>query len=115
MPMLDYLFIDVIMVMSLSAAITRAPPLETLGRNRPTGSLLGPTTVASVLGPTAFNMICLRLCMRLVAAHPEYVRFPAAYSQGAAWWTLGARLKHTPDLISSSIFLSVGECVYVCA
>lgn len=47
---MDYIFVDAIIIMSLTYTMTLALPLKELSPHRPTSSLLGPTTVFSVVG-----------------------------------------------------------------
>lgn len=89
MPMADYLMVDVVIVTTISWALTRAEPLDQLGKYRPTSSLLGPTTVASAAGLTILNTGVIYIALSKMASHPAYLKFPAGLSQGAAWWTLG--------------------------
>ena len=79
----------VVIVTAVSWAITRAEPLERLGKHRPTSSLLGPTTIASAAGLTIINTVVTCLAITKMSAHPNYIKFPATLSQGADWWTLG--------------------------
>lgn len=89
MPMADYLMIDVVIVSAVSWALTRAEPLDRLGKHRPTSSLLGPTTIASAAGLTVLNTGVTFLAIKKMSAHADYLKFPASLSQGADWWTLG--------------------------
>ena len=89
MPMADYLMIDVVIVTVVSWALTRAEPLDQLGKFRPTSSLLGPTTVASAAGLTILNTFVIYLALSMMGAHSDYLKFPASMARGADWWTLG--------------------------
>lgn len=92
---MDYLFIDGVAVLSLGYAMTISHPEDILGKARPTSSLLGALNVASVFGVWFINMMVLIGATMLMAKQPEYVRWPAKYSQGANWWTLGDNWEST--------------------
>jgi cation-transporting ATPase 13A3/4/5 len=116
MPMFDYLVVDVIIVMAVSWAITKAEPMEALGAQRPTSSLLGPTTLASVIGLTLINTAMLGVAMWMMAAEPEYVKWPAKLSVGASWWTLGDNWESTVlfvcfsnQFVSSALSFGLGS------
>ena len=72
--------IDVVIVTVVSAALTRAEPLPELGPFRPTSSLLGPTTIGSVVGLTVLNTFTIYLALSMVSSHENYLKFPGALS-----------------------------------
>eukprot|EP00250_Pteridium_aquilinum_P014895 c22269_g1_i1 orf=370-4158(-) len=92
---MGYLFIDGVAVLSLGYAMTISHPEDILGKARPTSSLLGPLNVASVFGVWCINIVFLTGAMILMTKEPDYVQWPAKYSHGADWWTLGDNWEST--------------------
>lgn len=92
---MGYLFIDGVAVLSLGYAMTLSYPENTLGKARPTSSLLGPINVASVFGVWVINIVFLIGAILFMVEQPDYVRWPAKYSHGANWWTLGDNWEST--------------------
>ena len=75
--------IDCVAVIVLSYAITLSFPNEALKPERPTSSLLGAETVASVMGMQLINIAFMALAFGLVTADPGYVPWPAHVAQGS--------------------------------
>ena len=95
-----YIALDIVCVISLAYGVTLARPLPRLGPSRPTGSLLGPAVLASVFGQHLLNLGFLGGALLLMQQAGGYVRWgpltpdedrPIVYSEGRAWWFLGAR------------------------
>ena len=93
-----YIVIDIVCVISLSYSVTLAAPLPSLGSARPTGSLLGPSVLASIAGQHLINLAFLGGALLHMRQHPAYVQWgpltpeqdrPIVYSEGRAWWFLG--------------------------
>jgi len=96
MCMMDYVFLDVLAVILLSYTMTFSMPTDALTHpGRPTASLLGPTTLASVLGLQVLNLVCLFSGVAMMQKLPIYIAWPAHLAQGAQWWTLGDNLEST--------------------
>ena len=55
---------DVVIVMAGSWALTKSEALDTLGPDRPTSSLLGPTTIGSVVGLSLLNGVSIFSALR---------------------------------------------------
>ena len=100
------LMIDVVIVTVVSWALTRAEPLPELGPFRPTSSLLGPTTIGSVVGLTVINTFTIYLALSKISSHESYVKFPATMAHGADWWTLG-------DTWESTTLFACFSCQFV--
>nr|PNR41660.1 hypothetical protein PHYPA_019065 [Physcomitrium patens] len=92
---MDYIFIDGVAVLSLGYAMTLSYPEEKLAKMRPTSSLLGPLNVASVVGVWVINLLYLVGALNFMVNHADYVKWPAVYSHGASWWTLGDNWEST--------------------
>ncbi|XP_024527352.1 probable cation-transporting ATPase 13A4 [Selaginella moellendorffii] len=92
---MDYIFIDGVAVLSLGYAMSRCNAEKILNKVRPTSSLLGPLNVASVLGLWGSNVVFLVAAICFMASQKDYVRWPAQYSRGASWWTLGDNWEST--------------------
>eukprot|EP00249_Psilotum_nudum_P025155 c29394_g1_i2 orf=541-4356(-) len=112
---MDYLFIDGVAVLILGYAMTRSHPENTLAKARPTSSLLGPINVSSVLGIWLINQLFLIGAMILMENYPGYVAWPAKFSHGASWWTLGDNWESTVlfftmylQFITSAVAFSFG-------
>eukprot|EP00249_Psilotum_nudum_P025156 c29394_g1_i3 orf=75-833(-) len=112
---MDYLFIDGVAVLILGYAMTRSHPENTLAKARPTSSLLGPINVSSVLGIWLINQLFLIGAMILMENYPGYVTWPAKFSHGASWWTLGDNWESTVlfftmylQFITSAVAFSFG-------
>lgn len=87
--MMDYVMIDGVAVLVLSYAMTLSHPVDILPKDRPTSSLLGPTTLFSVCGMQVINVIVIFSALAMASADPKYVAFPAKFAAGGSWWTLG--------------------------
>ena len=70
-----FIAIDIVTVISLAYAITLAKPRALLGKARPTGSLLGPTVLASVLGQHTINLAFLLGALVHMRGHADYVQW----------------------------------------
>ncbi|KAG0585432.1 hypothetical protein KC19_2G011200 [Ceratodon purpureus] len=92
---MDYIFIDGVAVLSLGYAMTLSYPEDKLAKVRPTSSLLGPQNVASVVGVWVINLLYLIGALGFMVSHTDYVKWPAVYSHGASWWTLGDNWEST--------------------
>jgi len=85
-----YLLIEGFIVIVISYAMTLSTPLTTLPPRRPTSSLLGGTTVASVCGFNAINVAVMSLSLVLMERQPEYIKFPTgSVGDTSQWWLLG--------------------------
>ncbi|KAI5068182.1 hypothetical protein GOP47_0017102 [Adiantum capillus-veneris] len=92
---MGYLFIDGVAVLTLGYAMTLSHPEDILGKARPTSSLLGSLNVSSVFGVWFINIMFLIGAIHFMASQPDYVKWPARYSHGANWWTLGDNWEST--------------------
>ena len=70
---MDYMFIDVVIVMAMTWGMTRTRPQAVLQKERPTSSLLGPVTMGSVLGMQAIHLAFLCGALGLMWNDPECV------------------------------------------
>ena len=71
-----YLLIEGFIVIVISYAMTLSTPLSTLPPRRPTSSLLGGTTVASVCGLNMINVGVMATALLLMEQQPGYIKFP---------------------------------------
>lgn len=85
---MDFVFIDAIIVMALSYTMTLSKPQEKLQTQRPTSSLLGPVTAFSIIGLQVIHMTFLGIAFGVTINHPDYVKWPAKYSNAGAIWFL---------------------------
>ncbi|BBN19120.1 hypothetical protein MPTK1_8g08050 [Marchantia polymorpha subsp. ruderalis] len=86
---MDYIIIDSVAVLVLGYTMTLSQPAKRLSKERPTSSLLSPQTVASTLGIWIMNIIFLIIAIVYMKNLHGYVPWPAKYSLGNSWWTLG--------------------------
>ncbi|BBN18845.1 hypothetical protein MPTK1_8g05990 [Marchantia polymorpha subsp. ruderalis] len=92
---MDYVFIDGVAVLSLGYAMTLSYPERKLGKMRPTSSLIGAMNTGSILGVWIINIVFMIGALLLMNREPGYVKWPAKYSHGADWWTLGDNWEST--------------------
>ncbi len=86
---LDYLVIDVIIILSLTYALTKCEALPTLKRDRPSSSVLGPYTVASVIGTTLINFLFAVGALQMMTAEDNYIEWPLMCADSNFWYQLG--------------------------
>jgi len=89
MPSMAYLVIDVVVLIAVSFALSLSEPLDKLGKERPTSSLLGYHTVGQIGGLTLINFIFFCIAMGIITTHEKYVAWPLKCSDGASWWLFG--------------------------
>jgi predicted P-type ATPase len=113
---MDYLFIDGVAVLSLGYSMNLSNPQKKLSQIRPTSSLLGPQNVASVLGLWIVNVLFVLINLSYMHIQPDYVKWPAKYSKGNAWWVLGDNWESTVifftiyfQFITSAMVFSFGS------
>ena len=87
---MDYIFIDGVAVLIVSYVMTLSKPEDVLPDQRPTSSLLGVTTAASVVGMQAINVLFLTGALHLMKSDDDYQEWPAgSVANTGAWWLLG--------------------------
>jgi len=89
LPSIDYIFIDLIAEISISFALTLSRPLDKLGPDRPTASLLGPVTVMGVLGQFFINLVFACICWAVIVVDDDYNKWPIKCEDGNSWWLMG--------------------------
>ncbi|KAL3660752.1 hypothetical protein V7S43_014155 [Phytophthora oleae] len=75
-------------LLGLSYLITVSKPLDELKANRPTSSLIGPTTLVSMFGQEAINIISLCYSVHLLTSEVWYCPFSPGNIDAAKWWIL---------------------------
>jgi predicted P-type ATPase len=83
-----FMYLDGAIMVGLSYAITRAKPLPSLGTQRPTSSLVGPTTLVSLVGSEVIHAIFLYCGIHYVMTRPWYCPFQSADVNLVQWWLL---------------------------
>ncbi|DAZ96102.1 TPA: hypothetical protein N0F65_000650 [Lagenidium giganteum] len=83
-----FMFSDGAIVVGLAYAVTRSRPLRTMGTQRPTSSLVGPTTVCSLTGQTLIHVIFLYFGIHYVMTRPWYCPFTPDNVDLVKWWLL---------------------------
>ncbi|TMW55563.1 hypothetical protein Poli38472_010445 [Pythium oligandrum] len=83
-----YIIADGFTMVGLSYFITLSRPLPTLGDQRPTSSLIGPTTLVSILGQELINVIFLFIGINLLTGQDWYCPFTPDNIDLAKWWLL---------------------------
>ncbi|GMF15576.1 unnamed protein product [Phytophthora lilii] len=76
-------------MLGFSYLMTRAKPLKELGDVRPTSSLIGPTTLASIFGQQVINVIYLCCAIHLLTSEVWYCPFLPKNINMAQWWLMG--------------------------
>ncbi|KAJ0409586.1 hypothetical protein P43SY_008458 [Pythium insidiosum] len=88
MPEYAFMYCDGLILVGLSAVISLAKPLQSLGKERPTASLVGPTTLLSVFGQEIIHIIFLYLCVNSLMTQPWYCPFNPESVDLTKWWLL---------------------------
>ncbi|DAZ97714.1 TPA: hypothetical protein N0F65_009613 [Lagenidium giganteum] len=83
-----FIYCDGVILVGLSYAITRSRPLKTMGTQRPTSSLVGPTTVVSLVGQTVIHELFLYAGMHHLMTQPWYCPFTPDNIDLTKWWLL---------------------------
>merc|ERR1719433_1495001 len=89
MTSMAYLVLDVIVVIPISIALTFALPLDKLGKERPSASLLGPSTVSWIVGVAFINLIFSIIAWGVLRSDPNYIQWPLKCYDGASWYLAG--------------------------
>eukprot|EP00658_Telonema_sp_P-2_P012704 TRINITY_DN14834_c0_g1_i2.p1 TRINITY_DN14834_c0_g1~~TRINITY_DN14834_c0_g1_i2.p1 ORF type:complete len:1308 (+),score=380.72 TRINITY_DN14834_c0_g1_i2:208-4131(+) len=90
MCMMDYLMIDGLAVLVVSYVMTLSKPEDKLPNQRPTSSLLGVTSMASVCGMQVLNLVFLCGALGLMKDDSDYQKWPAdSVESTGSWWLLG--------------------------
>eukprot|EP01052_Picozoa_sp_SAG31_P034049 SAG31_NODE_3923_length_3749_cov_2.030685_1_plen_188_part_00 len=86
-----YLLIEGFIVIIISYTMTLCHPVDTLPPRRPTSSLLGGTTVASVCGINLINVLVMSTSLILMERGDYgYEKWPTEdVPNTSAWWLLG--------------------------
>jgi cation-transporting ATPase 13A3/4/5 len=82
----QYIFIDMAIILPLSAVSTLAGPARMLHARRPTTDLLGPHTLLSLLGQLALCAAFTGGALALLQRQPWYVRRPPTLADPSRWW-----------------------------
>lgn len=116
MCMMDYVMIDGVAVLCISYVMTLSHPVDQLNKERPTSSLIGPTTMASSCGMQVINVIFMCSALSLMTNDADYYMWPASKAQGASWWTLGDNWETTviyctvfSQFITSGVIFTFGS------
>lgn len=111
-----FVLVDFFILVLVSYAITLASPLPTLGFQRPTSSLLGPTTLGSLLGQEVLNLIFIFAGHVFLTTQPWYCPFSADSVDVAQWWKLSDNALATclfftigPQMLTSAMVFSFGS------
>ncbi|GAB9464811.1 hypothetical protein Gpo141_00002237 [Globisporangium polare] len=83
-----FMYLDGAILVGLSYAITRSRPLKSLGTQRPTSSLVGPTTLCSLVGAWVIHALFLFAGIRYVMGQVWYCPFSPANVNLVQWWQL---------------------------
>ncbi|DAZ98290.1 TPA: hypothetical protein N0F65_008876 [Lagenidium giganteum] len=83
-----FIFGDGFVLVFLSYAISLAKPLDTLGKQRPTSSLVGATTILSMLGQEVIHVVFLVIGVNMLTNQPWYCPFNPQNVDLTKWWQL---------------------------
>jgi hypothetical protein len=75
-------------LVGLSYVITLSRPLPELGNQRPTSSLIGPTTLTSIVGQELINIVFLFNGVHMLIREDWYCPFTPDNVDLAKWWLL---------------------------
>jgi magnesium-transporting ATPase (P-type) len=96
-----WIMADGVTLVGLSYVITLSRPLPELKSQRPTSSLIGPTTLASILGQEAINVVFLSCNVYMLTHEVWYCPFSPDSVDVAKWWLL------SDNHMATSLFFSV--------
>ncbi|TYZ68913.1 hypothetical protein PybrP1_012251, partial [[Pythium] brassicae (nom. inval.)] len=83
-----FMYLDGAILVGLSYGITRSRPQKVLTTQRPTSSLVGPTTLFSLIGAWAIHALFLFAGIRYVMGQSWYCPFSPANVNLVQWWHL---------------------------
>ncbi|CAH0519300.1 unnamed protein product [Peronospora belbahrii] len=83
-----WILVEGFMLVGCSYVITLSKPLDELKPFRPTSSLIGPTTLASILGQEAINVIYMSCCIHMLSSQVWYCPFSPDDVDVAKWWLM---------------------------
>lgn len=83
-----FMYLDGAILVGISYGITRSRPLKKLGTARPTSSLVGATTLCSMIGSSIIHWIFLYIGTQHVVTRPWYCPFNPANINLVQWWHL---------------------------
>jgi cation-transporting ATPase 13A3/4/5 len=87
-PEWGFVFQDGLVLVGLSYCITLACPLDELGPQRPTSSLVGPTTLCSIFGQTIIHILFLYNGIHFLTHQSWYCPFNPVDVNLVKWWGL---------------------------
>jgi cation-transporting ATPase 13A3/4/5 len=96
-----YILADGFTMVGLSYVITLSRPLPTLGPQRPTSSLIGPTTLVSLIGQELINVIFLFIGIHLLTSQDWFCPFTPDNVDLAKWWLL------SDNAMATCLFFSI--------
>lgn len=83
-----FMYLDGAILVGLSYGLTRARPLQTMGSQRPTSSLVGPTTVCSLVGQAVIHWLFLYGSIHALTQKAWYCPFQPSNVNLVQWWLL---------------------------
>ncbi|CAH0481140.1 unnamed protein product [Peronospora belbahrii] len=81
-------FLDGVILVGISYGLTRARPLDKMGTQRPTSSLVDPTTVCSLVGAATIHWLFLYGAIHELTTQPWYCPFQPSNVNLVQWWLL---------------------------
>lgn len=88
LPEYSFMFCDGLVLVGMSYAISLAKPLRTLGKHRPTASLVGATTILSMLGQELIHVLFLYFGVGMLFDASWYCPFNPQNIDLVKWWLL---------------------------
>ncbi|RLN72762.1 hypothetical protein BBJ28_00006295 [Nothophytophthora sp. Chile5] len=83
-----FMYLDGAILVGLSYGITRARPLKVMGTQRPTSSLVGPTSVISMIGASVLHWLFLYGAIHDLTTQAWYCPFTPSNVNLVQWWLL---------------------------
>ncbi|KAF1776312.1 P-type ATPase, cytoplasmic domain N [Phytophthora cactorum] len=96
-----WILVEGFMLVGCSYVITLSKPLDELKDMRPTSSLIGPTTLSSILGQEAINIIYLCFSIHMLSSQVWYCPFSPDNVDVAKWWLM------SDNHLATTLFFSV--------
>ncbi|EEY67512.1 cation-transporting ATPase, putative [Phytophthora infestans T30-4] len=96
-----WILVEGFMLVGCSYVITLSKPLDELKDMRPTSSLIGPTTLSSILGQEVINIIYLCFSIHLLSSQIWYCPFSPDNVDVAKWWLM------SDNHLATTLFFSV--------
>eukprot|EP00494_Astrolonche_serrata_P030697 UN30965 len=98
---MGYIFMDIGLIVSITFVLPLSRPLDKLGKERPTASLLGPHTIGSIMGITFINFFFVIIgWAAIIYSADNYQEWPIKCEDGSSWWLMGDNWEATYTFVT---------------